>query len=246
MQHSEAPPVPARQNSRFWMSATSRMVIGHGAPNGVSARGYQEPFASFDCMAVLVTAPAASRPGCIFIHRRAWGERPQLPRTGLSAAGTARTLAAPRGQSGTVNSASRGRGLTGKPVTESNLSLRAPAQIPAQCTVLQSDSLGSLIAHSGVFWRQGTAWGCHGGLGRGACGKAPDTSHRAPVASPGRLAVWASRSAAATPGASSSHGDSADATHGRRPARRASPPSRCRAWPPFHRVPRSGHPQRTR
>ena len=35
------------------------------------------------------------------------------------------------GQSGTVNSASRGRGLTGKPVTESNLSLRVPARDPA-------------------------------------------------------------------------------------------------------------------
>jgi hypothetical protein len=30
-----------------------------------------------------------------------------------------------------VNSASRGRGLTGKLVTESNLSLCVPAQIPA-------------------------------------------------------------------------------------------------------------------
>ena len=34
MQHSEASPVPARQNSLFWMSATSRMVIGRGIPNG--------------------------------------------------------------------------------------------------------------------------------------------------------------------------------------------------------------------
>ena len=36
-----------------------------------------------------------------------------------------------RGQSATVNSASRGPGLTGKPVTESYLSLCVPAQIPA-------------------------------------------------------------------------------------------------------------------
>ena len=35
------------------------------------------------------------------------------------------------GQPCTVNSASRGRGLTGKPVTESNLILCVPAQIPA-------------------------------------------------------------------------------------------------------------------
>ena len=35
------------------------------------------------------------------------------------------------GQPCTVNSASRGRGLTGKPVTKSNLSLCVPAQIPA-------------------------------------------------------------------------------------------------------------------
>ena len=39
---------------------------------------------------------------------------------------------------GTVNSTSRGRGLTGKPVTKSNLSLRAPAQIPAFCTFRRS------------------------------------------------------------------------------------------------------------
>ena len=33
-QHSEARPVPTRQNSRFWMSATSRTVIVGGIPNG--------------------------------------------------------------------------------------------------------------------------------------------------------------------------------------------------------------------
>ena len=32
-QLSEARPVPTRQNSRFWMSATSRAVIVRGAPN---------------------------------------------------------------------------------------------------------------------------------------------------------------------------------------------------------------------
>jgi len=37
----------------------------------------------------------------------------------------------PRGQSATVNSASRGPGLTGKPVTESYLSLCVRAQIRA-------------------------------------------------------------------------------------------------------------------
>jgi hypothetical protein len=37
----------------------------------------------------------------------------------------------PGGQSAAVDSASRRRGLTGKPVTESNLSLCAPARIPA-------------------------------------------------------------------------------------------------------------------
>ncbi len=40
----------------------------------------------------------------------------------------ARPWPCPRGQSAAVSSASRGRRLTGKPVTESNLSLRAPAQ----------------------------------------------------------------------------------------------------------------------
>jgi hypothetical protein len=32
-QHSEARPVPTHQNSRFWMSATSRTVIARGIPN---------------------------------------------------------------------------------------------------------------------------------------------------------------------------------------------------------------------
>jgi len=63
------------------------------------------------------------------------------------AAGTARTLAAPRGQSGTVNSASRGRGLTGKPVTESNLSLRAPAQIPAVRYAADDNCPAGLLSH---------------------------------------------------------------------------------------------------
>jgi hypothetical protein len=40
------------------------------------------------------------------------------------------------GQPCTVNSASRGRGLMGKPVTESNLSLCVPAQIPADLAPL--------------------------------------------------------------------------------------------------------------
>jgi hypothetical protein len=60
----------------------------------------------------------------IFDHRHNATDR-------VGTAGTARTSATPRGQSGTVNSASRGRGLTGKPVTESNLSLCVPAQVPA-------------------------------------------------------------------------------------------------------------------
>ena len=36
--HSETLPVPTRQNSRFWMSATSRTVIVRGVPNGGSVR----------------------------------------------------------------------------------------------------------------------------------------------------------------------------------------------------------------
>jgi hypothetical protein len=63
---------------------------------------------------------------------RGYDEAPRgAPRTcrgqGRALRGTARTLATPRGQSGTVNSASRGRGLAGKLVTESNLSLCVPA-----------------------------------------------------------------------------------------------------------------------
>ena len=35
-QHSEAEPMPTRQNSRLWMSATSRTVIVRSVPNGGS------------------------------------------------------------------------------------------------------------------------------------------------------------------------------------------------------------------
>lgn len=42
--------------------------------------------------------------------------------------GTVRDLPCPHGQSAAANSASRRRRLTGKPATESNLSLSAPAQ----------------------------------------------------------------------------------------------------------------------
>ena len=61
-------------------------------------------------------------------------EHPQLPRTGSSAASLAGPW--PCGQSAAVNSASRGRKLTGKPVTESNLSFRAPAQISVRYVVV--------------------------------------------------------------------------------------------------------------
>ena len=61
-------------------------------------------------------------------------EHPQLPRTGSSAASTAGPW--PCGQSAAVNSASRGRKLTGKPVTESNLSFRAPVQVSVRYVVV--------------------------------------------------------------------------------------------------------------
>jgi hypothetical protein len=59
-------------------------------------------------------------------------EYPVLPPTESSAAGARQGLRPRRGQSGTVNSASRGHGLTGKPVTESNQSLRTAAHVAAQ------------------------------------------------------------------------------------------------------------------
>ncbi len=42
-QHSAARPAPTRQNSRFWMSATSRTVIVRGVPNGGSRAPYPHP-----------------------------------------------------------------------------------------------------------------------------------------------------------------------------------------------------------
>ena len=53
---------------------------------------------------------------------------------GSSAASTAGPW--PCGQSAAVNSASRGRKLTGKPVTESNLSFRAPVQVSVRYVVV--------------------------------------------------------------------------------------------------------------
>ncbi|SRR6266566_6595111 len=44
------------QNIHSLWLATSNDPNRVAAPNGGSARGYQEPFASFGCMAVLVTA----------------------------------------------------------------------------------------------------------------------------------------------------------------------------------------------
>jgi hypothetical protein len=61
------------------------------------------------------------------IPGRTVGKRPQSPRTGSSAGTWCETWLRSGGQPTAVNPASRGRRLTG-PVTESNLSLHAPAQ----------------------------------------------------------------------------------------------------------------------
>jgi hypothetical protein len=75
--------------------------------------------------------PASGRRACKVMRCRHIYKRPLL-RTGSSATSTAaRPQPWPRAQSVAVTFASRGRRLTGKPVTESNLRLRAPAQIPA-------------------------------------------------------------------------------------------------------------------
>ena len=70
------------------------------------------------------------------MHRRVCQRCPDSAADGVERRGHGQDLqqAPPRGQSGTVNSASRGRGLMGKLVTESNLCLCVPAQIPGVLT----------------------------------------------------------------------------------------------------------------
>lgn len=63
---------------------------------------------------------------CLCAGRR--NEDARSCRGGSSVMGTVRDLPCPHGQSAAANSASRRRRLTGKPATESNLSLSAPAQ----------------------------------------------------------------------------------------------------------------------
>lgn len=63
---------------------------------------------------------------CLCAGRR--NEDARSCRGGASVMGTVRDLPCPHGQSAAANSASRRRRLTGKPATESNLSLSAPAQ----------------------------------------------------------------------------------------------------------------------
>lgn len=84
----------------------------------------------------------------IFMQRRPWGEGPDLPRTGVERYGHSReTSAVATCSVGSLTSASRGRGLTGKPVTESNLSPRAPAQVPADLRSFQSAGVTEHRAH---------------------------------------------------------------------------------------------------
>lgn len=63
---------------------------------------------------------------CLCAGRR--NEDARSCRGGSSVMGTVRDLPCPHGQSAAANCASRRRRLTGKPATESNLSLSAPAQ----------------------------------------------------------------------------------------------------------------------
>ena len=128
--------------------------------SGGSARGYPAGSASLTARlwrsAIVLT--------WIFMQRCPREERTHLPRTGSSAAGTARSLATPRSQAGTLKSASRGRGLTGKPLTESNLSLCTTAQIPA--VLYRFTDLVGACAHGadqGIMRPRGTGLAGAGG-----------------------------------------------------------------------------------
>jgi hypothetical protein len=72
------------------------------------------------------------------LFRRRQGRAPGAPRE---------TLAMPAWSAGSLNSASRGRRLTGKPITESNLILRAPTQRAAVMHASMIISAPDLVAY---------------------------------------------------------------------------------------------------
>ena len=123
--------VAPAQKAQFW---TARVLIGStpmDAHNGGSARGYLAVGGASQLSGMAYWMLACS----VYLYIAILGANVRICRgQGRALRGTARTLATPRGQSGTVNSASRGRGLMGKLVTESNLCLCVPAQIPGVLT----------------------------------------------------------------------------------------------------------------
>ena len=144
VRRARRPPTPSRsrhrppgvlvapaQKAQFW---TARVLIGStpmDAHNGGSARGYLAVGGASQLSGMAYWMLACS----VYLYIAILGANVRICRgQGRALRGTARTLATPRGQSGTVNSASRGRGLMGKLVTESNLCLCVPAQIPGVLT----------------------------------------------------------------------------------------------------------------
>jgi hypothetical protein len=77
----------AAQNGQIWIA---RVLIGTkpmSPQNGGSARLSEISFVSLATLSSPGHGPTDDQPSRIFIHRRARGERPQLPRTGSSIVG---------------------------------------------------------------------------------------------------------------------------------------------------------------
>jgi hypothetical protein len=121
--------------------AEHRPPEASAAPKRRSAPGYQKlprPLPN----AARVTA---SRPNRIFMQRRAWKRMPASAADRVERRGPGRTLAVPRGQSAAVNSARRGRRLTGSLSRRANLRLRASAQRAADLARIRGSSDGAVV-----------------------------------------------------------------------------------------------------
>jgi hypothetical protein len=118
-----------RRTSSPALARANPCPSGSGARNGGSACGYRDFFATPAGTAVPGTTRRQPRRtvylyiAVLGVNARSCRGQGRAPRYGV-------TSAMACAQSAAVNSASRGRRLTG-PVTESNQSLRAPAQVAA-------------------------------------------------------------------------------------------------------------------
>jgi hypothetical protein len=135
-----------RRTSSPALARANPCPSGSGARNGGSACGYRDFFATPAGTAVPGTTRRQPRRtvylyiAVLGVNARSCRGQGRAPRYGV-------TSAMACAQSAAVNSASRGRRLTG-PVTESNQSLRAPAQVAAVRIALRTVAGDVLRARS--------------------------------------------------------------------------------------------------